>query len=154
MGCRTESADLLRTNSLRVTRQRMAVLTVLRHATGHVTASEVYERAQREAPEAWGSLNPSTVYRTLTQLRDLGLVSQTDLGTGERTYTWRAGEAEERHHHAVCTRCGAVAELPHAVLEDLSERIRAELGFRAELDHWAVYGECAVCGQREGDGGG
>ena len=146
MGCRTESADLLRSNDLRVTRQRMAVLTVLRHSDGHVTAADVYQRAQSESPDLREPLNPSTVYRTLTQLRDLGLVSQTDLGTGERTYAWRGVADHERHHHLVCTQCGGVTELPHGFLDELADRIRTEHGFRADPDHWAVYGQCAACG--------
>ena len=68
MACTTESERLLRSNELRVTRQRLAVLSVLRHSDQHITAADVYDRARLDAPE----LNASTVYRTLTQLRDLG----------------------------------------------------------------------------------
>ena len=138
MVCTIESEDLLRSKELRVTRQRLAVLSVLRHSDRHITASDVFELARREAPE----LNASTVYRTLTQLRDLGLVSQTDLGSGERTFSWRT---ERPHHHLVCTACGVLSELPHAFLSEFAVQLQSEFGFEADPDHWAVYGRCREC---------
>ena len=142
MACTTESEDLLRSKELRVTRQRLAVLSVLRHSEQHITASDVFEIARRDAPE----LNASTVYRTLTQLRDLGLVSQTDLGRGERTFSWRT---ERPHHHLVCTSCGVLSELPHDFLSNFAIRLRSEFGFEADPDHWAVYGRCRDCADGE-----
>ena len=138
MACTTESERLLRSNELRVTRQRLAVLSVLRHSDQHLTATDVYERARNDAPE----LNASTVYRTLTQMRDLGLVSQTDLGVGERTYSWRS---ERPHHHLICTSCGGMSELPHDFLASFSSRLSSEFGFETDPDHWAVYGRCRRC---------
>lgn len=138
MACTSESELLLRSRELRVTRQRLAVLSVLRHSNQHITASEVFDVARRDTPE----LNASTVYRTLTQLRDLGLVSQTDLGGGERSYSWRS---EQPHHHLVCTSCGALSELPHDFLDSFAEQIQSEFGFEADPDHWAVYGRCRSC---------
>ncbi len=142
MACMNESELLLRNNELRVTRQRLAVLSVLRHSDQHITAADVFDRARVEAPE----LNASTVYRTLTQLRDLGLVSQTDLGGGERTYHWRS---ERPHHHLVCTSCGEMGELPHELLSSFSSRLLTEFGFQTDPDHWAVYGRCRSCLESE-----
>ncbi len=138
MSCTIESERLLRNNDLRVTRQRLAVLKALRHADQHISATAVYERARDDAEE----LNASTVYRTLTQLRELGLVSQTDLGSGERTYSWRS---ERPHHHLVCTACGAMSELPHDLLANFAAQLDREFGFEAHPDHWAVYGRCRDC---------
>ncbi len=138
MPCTTESEDLLRSNDLRVTRQRLAVLKALRHADQHISAAAVYERARGDAED----LNPSTVYRTLTQLRDLGLVSQTDLGGGERTYSWRSARP---HHHLVCSACGSMSELPHDLLANFAAQLDHEFGFEVDPDHWAVYGRCRNC---------
>ena len=142
MACTTESERLLRNNDLRVTRQRLAVLKALRHADQHITATDVYARAKDEAAD----LNASTVYRTLTQLRDLGLVSQTDLGGGERTFAWRS---ERPHHHLVCTSCGRMTELDHNLLANFADQLERDFGFEAHPDHWAVYGRCQDCNTRE-----
>lgn len=138
MACRTDSTQLLRRHRLRVTQQRLALLEALRHSGEHATAVDLLDQARSDVAE----LDASTVYRTLGQLRDLGLVSQTDLGTGERTYHWRG---DTPHHHLVCTECGAIAQLPHDLLRSVANRLRRDFGFQAEIDHWAVYGRCREC---------
>ena len=142
MACRTDSAQLLRRHRLRVTQQRLALIAALRHSGEHATAVDLLDQARGDVAE----LDPSTVYRTLGQLRDLGLVSQTDLGTGERTYHWRGGTP---HHHLVCTICGQIRELPHDLLRSVSNRLRRDFGFQADIDHWAVYGRCEDCAATE-----
>ena len=138
MACRTDSTQLLRRHHLRVTQQRLALLEALRHGGDHATAVNLLDLARDDVSE----LDPSTVYRTLSQLRDLGLVSQTDLGTGERTYHWRG---DTPHHHLVCTECGRIEQLPHDLLRTVADRVHLDFGFEAEIDHWAVYGRCRNC---------
>ena len=71
-----------------------------------------------------------------------GVVSQTDLGGGERTYAWRSGNP---HHHLVCVQCGTVTVLPHDFLAAFETSLRDSFQFHADLDHWAVYGHCQRC---------
>ena len=125
MACRTDSTQLLRRHHLRVTQQRLALLEALRHGSDHATAVNLLDLARDDVSE----LDPSTVYRTLSQLRDLGLVSQTDLGTGERTYHWRG---DTPHHHLVCTECGRIEQLPHDLLRTVADRVHHDFGFEAE----------------------
>ena len=132
---------MLRRYGLRQTKQRRALIGALRHSQGHNTAQALLSNVRREQP----GVDASTVYRSLTQLRNLGLVAQTDLGTGERTYSWRG---DEPHHHLVCQSCGAITELPHDYLHPLEARLSDEFGFRAEMDHWAVHGVCSRCRER------
>ena len=133
----THSA-LLRRAGLRRTRQRALILDLLREVRGHITAGAVVERVREQD----AAINPSTVYRTLTALRDAGLISETDLGAGERSYAWRQAE---RHHHLVCRRCGREFELDHAYLQPLEEALARDLGFTATLDHFAIWGFCTAC---------
>ena len=67
-------ADLpgrLRASGLRWTPQRRTLLEVLAQTTGHVTGAELVERCRALDP----ATIPSTVYRTLDVLEDLGIVS-------------------------------------------------------------------------------
>ena len=145
MACRTDSTQLLRRHHLRVTQQRLALLEALRHSGEHATAVDLLDQARADIAE----IDPSTVYRTLGQLRDLGLVSQTDLGAGERIYHWRG---DTPHHHLVCTGCGQVTELPHDLLHSIADRLQRDFGFQAEIDHWAVSGRCRDCADDQTDG--
>ena len=121
----------------------MMILSALRHGHGHLTAAEICDRVRQDYP----FVDISTVYRTLTVLKDLRLVSETDMGTGETTYEWL--RHQERHHHLICRGCAAVVSLDHRFLEDLGAEILAESGFKPDIDHFAIFGLCAAC--RDGD---
>ena len=91
MSCETDIAGLLRASGQKVTPQRLIILTCLRHAGGHVTATELLEEARRSYPY----IDISTVYRTLASAKDLRLVSETNLGSGDTLFEW---VGEQRHH--------------------------------------------------------
>jgi Fur family ferric uptake transcriptional regulator len=133
----TDLANLLRRKGQRPTPQRMMILSALIDHGGHVTAEVIYDRVRCAYP----CLNLSTVYRTLEMLRDAGLVSETDLGGGVRQFE-RLGQP---HHHLVCLACGQVADLDAAALASLAERLQADYGFAARLDHLALFGLCRDC---------
>jgi Fur family ferric uptake transcriptional regulator len=139
MSCETETVQVLREAGHKATPQRLMILSALRHAGGHLTASEIFEQVQREYPY----VDISTVYRTLSVLTELRLATETDMGTGDATYEWVHTHA--RHHHLICRNCEAVASLDHKYLEDLSAEIMTESGFRPDMDHFAIFGLCAAC---------
>ncbi len=141
MGCEAETVDLLRGSGHKMTPQRMMILNSLRHATGHLTAADIYERVK----DAYPYVDISTVYRTLAVLKEMRLISETDMGVGDATFEWVGAE---RHHHLICRKCNGVTRLDHRYLAEVGARIATALGFRADLDHFAIFGVCAQC-QRE-----
>jgi Fur family ferric uptake transcriptional regulator len=141
MSCETETVDVLRGSGHKMTPQRMMILTSLRHAQGHLTAADIYERVK----QAYPYVDISTVYRTLTVLKEMRLISETHMGGGDATFEW---VATERHHHLICRKCDGVTQLDHRHLEQLGTQIARDVGFRADLDHFAIFGLCAAC-QRE-----
>jgi Fur family ferric uptake transcriptional regulator len=144
MSCETETVQVLRQSGHKATPQRLMILSALRHAEGHVTAAEIYEQVQAEYPY----VDISTVYRTLGVLKELRLVSETDMGSGDTTYEWLRQQG--RHHHLICRACGAVASLDHHYLEDLGAEIMAESGFKPDIDHFAIFGLCGACQEAQG----
>lgn len=133
-----KAGQALKQQGYRLTPQRLMILDAVIAGEGHVTAEAIHQRVAQEYPD----VSLSTVYRTLETLRDLGLVTETDLGSGRVEYHF-AERAD--HHHLVCRRCGSVAELPHEVLHPLEEQLAREYGFLAEMSHFAVFGVCAAC---------
>jgi Fur family ferric uptake transcriptional regulator len=115
------------------------ILGVLRHSAGHLSANDIHTEVQEEYPY----VDVSTVYRTLGVLKDLRLVSETDMGKGDTSYEWV--QQQELHHHLICRKCDAVTSLDHHYLEDLGTEIMAESGFKPDLDHFAIFGLCAEC---------
>ncbi len=142
MPCESETALVLRDAGQKVTPQRMLILSSVRHAGHHVTAADVLDEVRRAYPY----LDASTVYRTLNAAADLGLVSQTDMGGGEAVYEWMGGG--DRHHHLICRGCGLVSSLDNSYLDSLATALYEELGFRADLGHFAIFGLCRECQEK------
>lgn len=131
----------LRAVGQRVTPQRLLILGAF--APGeHLTADEVYARVESISPV----VNRSTIYRTLELFRDLGLLSETDLGAGARQFELLDGE---RHHHLICLSCGQMLVLDDILVRELRDAIQARYRFEARIDHLALFGRCEACRQQE-----
>ena len=139
MSCESDTVKVLRNTGHKATPQRLMILGVLRHSAGHLSANDIHTEVQEEYPY----VDVSTVYRTLGVLKDLRLVSETDMGKGDTSYEWV--QQQELHHHLICRKCDAVTSLDHHYLEDLGTEIMAESGFKPDLDHFAIFGLCAEC---------
>ena len=142
MSCEADTATLLRSAGQKVTPQRLLILSALRHSQGHVTASQLLTEVRSSYPY----VDASTVYRTLASAKDLRLVSETNLGSGDNLFEWIGSE---RHHHLICRRCGNVSFLAEHHLHSLADLLERETGFDADLDHLALFGTCADCRTKE-----
>lgn len=112
----------LRKAGIRVTRQRIALLSVLAEADDHPDAVELHERAKRIEP----TVSLATVYRTLSVLEDGGVVHRHSFeGGGARFET----SHEEHHDHILDVDTGEVIEFQSDKIEQLQDQIARELGY-------------------------
>lgn len=131
--------DRLRARGLRWTLQREAVVAVLAASDGHVTGSEIVERCR--AIDA--ATIPSTVYRTLDALEELGVVRHGHGADGREEY--HVQPAVE-HGHRYCVRCGRHWDIePGTPAAAAIASAFAEEGFEVDLSHVTVVGNCADC---------
>ena len=73
--------SLLRSSGRRITPERELLVRIIeKHA--HLDAEEIYRIAQRDRPQ----IGLATVYRTLTLLKDLGIVRSNGLGENHEHY--------------------------------------------------------------------
>ena len=86
----------------------------------------------------------ASVYRTLEQLEELGLVQKVDLGRESTAYE-RVDPAGHHHHHLVCTRCGRVLPFEDEALEEAIHEVRTREGFKVEGHEVTLRGTCARC---------
>lgn len=135
-------AERLRSHGQRATPQRLAILSAFGRVGEHLTADEVFERVTHLAP----AMNRSTVYRTLETFRDIGLVSETDLGGGFRRFELLD---DIRHHHLVCRECNEMIDLPDDLIRPIRTRIAADYGYVVSIDHLALFGLCAYCAKSD-----
>ncbi|MEX0801264.1 MAG: transcriptional repressor [Dehalococcoidia bacterium] len=138
MSCETETATALKDAGQKVTPQRMLILSTIRHAGDHLNASRILADVHRSYPY----VDASTVYRTLAAARELGLVTETDMGSGDNQFEWIG---KDRHHHLICQACGAVASLDNSYLDSLASALMDDRGFQANLEHFAIFGLCKTC---------
>ena len=89
--------NLLREKGLKVTTQRLAVLTVLsQKPDSHLTAEEIYDLVKLENPE----IGLATVYRTIQLLLELKIIDRIHLDDGYVRYELgHVFEDEDGHHH-------------------------------------------------------
>src|SRR5438067_10512004 len=130
----------LKQRGLRMTPQRQLILDAVAAMHGHVSVDQVYQHVVRVFPD----VNISTVYRTMEVLEELGVVRHTHFHDGVAQYE-RTDAA--RHHHMVCSRCGADAEVDLAVLQPLAEELKRRYGFEVDLAHSAIIGVCRRCAE-------
>lgn len=138
------AVQMLRERAERVTVARRAVLEVLDGTEEHLNADEIAARAAAAAP----GLHRATVYRALTRLGELEMVTHTHVGGAATVYHLSViGTDVERgqHTHLQCTSCSVVIDIPADVLHPLASRLLNDLDFRLAPEHAALLGTCAAC---------
>jgi Fur family ferric uptake transcriptional regulator len=133
-----EVRELLHARGMRWTPQRRALLEVLAETRGHITGSELLERCRQLDPETI----PSTVYRTLDVLEELGLVRHAHGADGRQEFHVLP---EEEHGHLRCVVCGESWEIDAAEATQILAALEAQRGFAVDLSHLAIAGTCAAC---------
>ena len=127
--------EKLKEKGLKVTHQRLLVLSVLEENSGsHMTAEDIYDLVSEDYPE----IGLATVYRTLQLLWDMQLVDRINFG-----------DAKHNHHHLICKRCNKVMPFDDDLLESLEDHIEKATGFHV-LDHeLKFYGLCKDCMKKQ-----
>jgi Fur family ferric uptake transcriptional regulator len=136
----TDLPDRLRARGLRWTPQRRTLVEVLAQTDGHVTGAELVERCRALDPDT----TPSTVYRTLDVLEDLGIVSHSHAADGREEFHVLPTVA---HGHLYCAGCGGQWELTtqDADVAVAFAAFERERGFELDVSHLTLVGRCADC---------
>lgn len=134
----SEVPGALRARGLRWTPQRRILLEVLATVEGHVTGAELVEGCRAVDP----TTTPSTVYRTLDVLEELGVVSHSHGPAGRQEF--HVGPSAE-HAHLVCSACGARVELARHEVQPVVDEALLRHGFDVDLVHLTIEGRCAAC---------
>lgn len=138
--------DFLRARGLRRMTSRIQVLAVLEPVHGHLSVAEIHQRVRASLPAGAQPPDVATIYRTVTTLVEQAVLHALTLDGGITTY----GLAATPHHHAVCTQCGSIIEVParqlSSALEHAMEGSAFALSERAGL---TLRGLCPQCQQGE-----
>lgn len=123
--------------SLRRTRQREVVLSVVRSTMDHPSAEWVYRQARRKMPR----ISLGTVYRNLKRLAADGLIREIHAGSQGARFDGNTGD----HHHVRCVGCGRVNDLPLSVDTGREEAAARALNYRILGHQVEIQGLCPQC---------
>jgi Fur family ferric uptake transcriptional regulator len=123
----------LRAEGVRITRQRVAILSALAGSEDHPSADNILERARKQDD----TVSLATVYRTLSVLEQRGTVLRNEFdGTGARFEL-----ANKPHHdHLIDVDTGEVVEFTSPKIEQLQAEIARELGYDIVDHRLELYG--------------
>ncbi len=141
----SELVDLLRNAGMRVTPQRLEIVSALVHGS-HPSAEEIYEQVSTKLP----TTSLATVYNTLEALKSLGQVLEVRPPQGGIRYDVLRPYG---HSHLVCKRCGRVEDAPQEIVENGEVSLKvpdigwSDLEIRLDLE-----GICPYCREVGADG--
>jgi Fur family peroxide stress response transcriptional regulator len=121
----------------RATKQREAILKVLRNTRSHPTADQIYDGVRKEIP----NISKGTVYRNLQVLREDGAISELNLNGTLSRYE----EKQDRHYHFRCNQCGRVYDLDEPVNTEIDKRVAKRTGFMVSSHQTEFRGLCNDC---------
>jgi Fur family ferric uptake transcriptional regulator len=124
----------------RMTNQRQIILDVIDRSREHLTADDITARAQRLDQ----SINPSTVYRTLTLLKDHGLIKSRYYDQDSHREVFEPTPNTE-HYHFTCSRCGKVIEFVSRHVPALRAQLENEFGVEVRTACLCLTGLCEKC---------
>lgn len=120
-----------------LTKQRQAVLRVIRESDAHLTANEVFEDARR----ILSGISFATVYNSLRYLKNEGLIGEVRFGTDAARYDPKM----TRHDHAICNKCGKLVDLELTIPEGLLKEGAERSNFEVESIELTLRGLCPGC---------
>lgn len=133
-----EILSALRRSGGRITSTRRATVeTLLANANRHISAEEIVAEVRRRHSD----VAESTIYRTLSALEELGLITHMHLDHGPATFHL----ADHEHRHLVCRNCHGIIETPAEMYADLAAEAERRYGFLVDSEHFALGGLCAAC---------
>lgn len=135
------SLTLLRKQKRRLTKQRRAILAVLRSTDRHPDAYWIYQTVRQQIP----NISLGTVYRTLKVLCDTGLARELRYGNQLSRYDGNVS----LHGHVTCLSCGRMTDVRIPPNGDFTQVAEQDSGFQIKAFRVEFEGLCPECRSTE-----
>jgi len=122
-------------------KQREAIVRVLRSTSSHPSAEWIYEQVKKEIP----NIGLATVYRNLRLLKESGEVSE--ILTSKATSRFDGNT--NQHYHFRCDRCGQVLDLDEPIDTTIEAKIAKRTGLKVTHHYLELGGLCLDCQKLE-----
>lgn len=128
--------EYMRSNQLRQTPERFAVLDEVYSSEDHFDADELYMRLKMKDVQ----VSRATVYNTLDLLQSSNLVKRHQFGQNQSKY--EAAWSFSQHDHLICTDCDEVFEFCDPRIQGIQEMVAEVFKFKIESHSLHMYGSC------------
>lgn len=135
-----ELRKIVKQKGLKYTEQREIVLSILLHAKEHLIAEEIYNQIKKDYPTS--NVGIATVYRALSFLEEVDLITSITFGTEGKKYE---SNSKSHHDHLICTQCARIIEFIDEEIEKRQEKIAKNNKFKITSHTMQLYGVCENC---------
>ena len=122
---------------MKYSRQREALLTLLKSTHFHPTADWLYQELRKDFP----NISLGTVYRNLSVLSQNGDIAALNINSDKEHFDGFTHE----HYHFVCNKCGSVTDINLPVPSDWDKKIEQQTGAKVDRHSFVFYGTCSKC---------
>ncbi len=124
----------------RVTRQRLALIGLMREQGGFLDAEELLKLARLRGED----LSLATIYRALALFKELGLVEGRIVGDEQDREEYRFRSRRQKYT-LTCKRCGAIVPVESDIVDEFRKEVTDRLGVTVLSAHSCFVGYCARC---------
>jgi Fur family transcriptional regulator, ferric uptake regulator len=132
--------ELLRTNGMRITKNRRQILDTLLRAGKPLSLDEIQTRAgvAGDAPDY------ATVFRVMTLLESFQIAQRVHLNRPCSYY--ELVDPQQHYDHIICTECGQVTlMIDSCPVERVERKIEKQYGFSEIRHSLEFFGKCREC---------
>lgn len=122
---------------VKYSKQREALLTLLKSTHSHPTADWLYQELKKNFP----NISLGMVYRNLGVLSENGDITALNIKSDKEHFDGFTHE----HYHFVCNKCGFVSDINLPVPSDWDESIEQQIGAQVDRHSLVFYGTCSKC---------
>jgi Fur family ferric uptake transcriptional regulator len=140
---RERFVEYLQSRGKRVTQQRLQLVDQIFASHDHFDADELIADVSKLTG---AKISRATVYRTLDELVDAGLLRAMNL-SGRRVYEHDYGYPQHDHLH--CKKCDKLIEFASDELVALRDAVGREYGFRVTGHRLIISGICSDCSRKQ-----
>jgi Fur family peroxide stress response transcriptional regulator len=130
--------ERLKSIDCRITPQRYAVLNVLANSSEHPSAESIHG----ELVDTYPTMSLATVYKTINLLKQESEVLELEFSDLGNRYD---GKKPYPHPHVICTKCGKIIDPSQLDMEEITNKMMQETGFKILTHRLDFYGICPAC---------
>jgi Fur family ferric uptake transcriptional regulator len=130
--------EFLQSRGKRTSKQRRMIVEEVFRQHEHFDADHLSAQLARSGSD----VSRPTVYRTLNELVEAGLLRRMTLG-GRSVYEHDYGYPQ--HDHLYCQQCERLIEFHSEELQRIREAVAREHQFRVTSHRFTIFGTCAQC---------